>query len=153
MPAVSKKAASHVMSTKQRTRAKAMAQCCDPAWVRRALAAGITQQLIDLRKLVCGMETHEINFIIGLTAGDEGDNDARTGDPIPKCAKLLQHGRAKGQKDKPGLVRKKKGDRAEQSAKHVHEPPPPPEPKGCIANELTDLLKPDGTAELDWFYY
>lgn len=68
------------------------------------------------------MPPHEISFIIGLYAGDEGDNTAY-GDAIPKCAKQLCAGRKKGQVDPPGFVRKKKGEKKQRyMAGHAQEP-------------------------------
>lgn len=95
-------------SSKKQRRAKALQQACDPAFISRALQNGIRQRCIDLRKEVCGLPTHEINFITGLYAGDEEDN-SEYGDPIPKCAKKLSAGRIKGQGDNHyGTVRKNK---------------------------------------------
>ena len=101
------------MSSRQR-RAKAMQQANNAAWRDRAIRAGISKELLDLRAKVCGSPTNEINFIVGQHAGEEGD----LGDPIPKCARLLKLGRPTKpkhkHKHKPKRKKKKKKEEEEE---------------------------------------
>ena len=88
--------------TKKQTRAKALLQCYIPDFVARALREGIPKRLIELRREVCGLKPHEVAWVIGAFAGEEGDNNARSGCPISKCTQKLLRARRLGRKKKGG---------------------------------------------------
>ena len=105
----------------------AVDQCNDDAWVRRALDAGITQDLIDMRLRVCQMPTRHINFVIGLFAGDGTDPKC---DPIAKCARTLY----------PKTKRKRKRKRKRSVEVEVEVEGEDEKPDWSLAGVSIDLL-------------
>ncbi len=86
------------VSAKEQRRHKAQLQASDPEWRARAVGSGLTLRDVDLRKEVCALPTHGLSFVIGVHAGEEGDN-TKYGDAIPKACKTLKLGRPAGSRD------------------------------------------------------